>query len=776
MSSRKVIHMKRNPEKMIVCFLPLLLAACFLCSPLLTHAATSAKISIVVDPGRFATAEKAAFAEAEVDWWDEATEDDAACTESYAAVELRNYLCKLTGRKPDDGNAFPIVSGRALPPGDAIVVGRLADELFAAASAGNAPALGRDGFRIRKISRDGRNLLLIAGGSRIGTLYGVYGFLQKLGVRWFAPGESGESIPRISLARLPDLNESDKPSFYTRGFWAWENRGNDDFFDWMARNRLNLWNTAEGNHPRLKKLGMILTCGGHSHIDWFIGPQKEYPYNHPQFPGDESRVPDPYPVSPYFKGDVNGNGKLEYSEAHPEWYGLINGVRDFDIRDAFGVNYCTSNDDATRELLRGVVGALIGGEEGKRYAPQLAVAEKKPWEDDHWRHAESINFWVLDYGKWCECDRCKALGIPTDRNLRLVHQLRTEMEKATKAGLLKRNVQIAFLAYADVVDPPTRPLPEGFDYENCIATFFPIDRCYVHRFDDPACTEINVPYFNRYRGWALDPKRFYRGQIFIGEYYNISGFKGLPIVFSKSMTSDIPYYCGTSARHFHYMHVTTRNWGTRALTNYQMARMLWAPAVDVPALTDEYFTGRYGAAARAMRECYHALEQSLVNVKCLKYNLREALKKDDAELFPLKHMRYERFTPPTDDGPDLLEMVGSIDEAMKRVDRAAAVPGLSPAIKARIGEDRSNMAYAWNTIHFYERIVRTVLSKRLGRIDEAKKAFSEAVRLADVMKRDTVSCRNSSTHANADDTFQATMITDVYDRLAAELGFAGSGK
>ena len=105
--------MKRNPGKMIFCFLPLLLAAGFLCLPLLTDAAPAAKISIVVDPGRFATAEKAAFAEAEVDWWDDATADDSACTESYAAVELRNYLCKLTGRKADDGDAFPIVSGRA---------------------------------------------------------------------------------------------------------------------------------------------------------------------------------------------------------------------------------------------------------------------------------------------------------------------------------------------------------------------------------------------------------------------------------------------------------------------------------------------------------------------------------------------------------------------------------------------------------------------------------------------------------------------------------------
>jgi hypothetical protein len=216
--------------------------------------------------------------------------------------------------------------------------------------------------------------------------------------------------------------------------------------------------------------------------------------------------------------------------------------------------------------------------------------------------------------------------------------------------------------------------------------------------------------------------------------------------------------------------VTTRNWGTRALTNYQMAGMLWSPAADVGTLTDEYFSRRYGAAAPAMRECYGSLEMALCNVKFLKYDLREALKKDAPELFPMKHMKYERFTPATDDGPDLLEMAGFIDEAMKRVGRAAEIPGLSSDVMARIAEDRSNMTYAWNTIHFYERIVSTVLAKRAGRTGEAKKALAEAAKLAEIMKRDTVSCRNSSTHANADDTFQATMITDVYDRLTAELG------
>ena len=30
---------------------------------------------------------------------------------------------------------------------------------------------------------------------------------------------------------------------------------------------------------------------------------------------------------------------------------------------------------------------------------------------------------------------------------------------------------------------------EEFDYQTCIATFFPIVRCYVHNFDDPACPQ-----------------------------------------------------------------------------------------------------------------------------------------------------------------------------------------------------------------------------------------------------------------------------------------------
>ena len=141
---------------------------------------------------------------------------------------------------------------------------------------------------------------------------------------------------------------------------------------------------------------------------------------------------------------------------------------------------------ACKELMKNIVQDLIDGE---------------------WAEADSINFWTLDAAKWCECDNCKALGTTTDRNLLLVHRLDQEMNKAMAEGRLKRNVRIFFLAYWDVLEPPTRPLPPDFDYDNCIATYYPIIRCYVHTFADPACTEFNLRYQQNLVGWATERER-----------------------------------------------------------------------------------------------------------------------------------------------------------------------------------------------------------------------------------------------------------------------------
>ncbi len=719
-------------------FLPLMFAFLGLATPV-----TSAVTLIVVNRGEYKTAEEAANDEANVKWDDGDDADDIICTENFAALELQRYLRKLAGASGQDN--YQIVDDHEvmLDADHLILIGNPRTNKASALPLAEFDGLGQEGYIVRTL----KDATHIGGQGRIGTLYGVYRYLDWLGVRWLSPGEIGEEVPRSRQAkRSPDIRE--KPAFVTRGFHAWEDRGDPEFFDWMARNRMNYWCVQVPDKAALKKRGIQMNCGGHLLMHRFISPAAAYPYNHGGFAGDDSLPADPYPVSPDFKGDVDKDGKLSYSEAHPEWYGLIDGKRSFRIQGDFGDNFCTANRHACDEFFKNLVQDLIDGE---------------------WKDADSINFWTLDAGKWCQCEACKALGTPTDRNLLLVHRLRQEMRRATSEGRLHRNIRIYFLAYSDVIEPPTRPLPEGFDYDNCIATFFPIRRCYVHRFDDPACTEFNRAYMNHFINWFIKADRHYRGQIFIGEYYNVSRYKCLPIVFERTMTVDMPYYYQQGARHMHYMHCTTKDWGTKALTNWQFARMLWDPKLDSKALVEDYFTRRYGPTAEPMRKLYGTLDAASSNATPLKYHLVDRLNRNDKELFPTRHLKYDATRFDADDGPDLVEMVASIDACAKWLE-AIQSQQWPDRIRSRIAEDAGPIRYAADTLHFFDVLVRAQQLVQADRRDEAKALLPEMKRLAKALEADTSSTKWSSSHASAANGLEASLVKKAYERLVSELG------
>ena len=706
---------------------------------LTTDAVCHAETTIAVDYGGYSSARLAARSERTVDWRDADLADDNACTHAFAALELQRYLRRMAGRSRD----FETAPAEPLPEGDVILLSPTHDE-----------SLDPEGFRLVTRRQEGRDVLTITGGSRVGVLYGAYRVLTELGCRWYAPGRINEEVPSIEWTGLPDLDITDAPAFRTRGFWAWEDRGNPDFFDWMARNGMNLWTDAEDNHPALKKRGIKLTCGGHQHMHRFLSPHADYPYNHPVFDGDEAKPEDPYAPPPDFPGDTDGDGKLTYFEAHPEWYGLRDGKRSNRIQGGFGDNSCTANLNAVDELNRNLVQDLIDGT---------------------WQDADTINFWTLDAGKWCQCEDCKALGSQTDRNLLLVHALRQEILKARREGRLNRDVLVMFLAYSDVIEPPTHPLPEDFDYDGCIATFFPIARCYVHTIDDPTCTETNTRYSKHYYGWAIDPSRHYKGQIFIGEYYNVSGYKCLPVCFKDTMAHDIPYYYQTSARHMHYMHCTTGNWGSKALTNYQMARLLWDPELDPKALYDDYFPGRYGRAAKVMRRFYDSLATMLSNVTELKYGLSRRLSANTENLFPRKHMRYEPFTPEDSDGPDFQEMLAAGEECRKLIAGAHGID-LPERVQARLAEDEALFFYGYNTLRFYDEVIQATLLLREGNGAEAREHYAEAAKWQALLEEDTTSTSLSSSHGSAANGYVASYITEAWARLQSELGPVDMGE
>lgn len=718
-----------------------------------------ADVRIVVNFGPHPSAEVAAGSEAKVDWLDADTGDDTVCTECFAAVELQSFLRRLTGRATD----FVVVDDDVCPAGEIIVVGGPTSNAVArqlAASLAIEPvslaALGPEGYRIKTTSVDDRRVTIVAGGSRVGTLYGVYDLLHRLGCRWFGPEQFQEDIPHAEWQ--PDFDATAKPDFASRGFYIFQKRGSPEFWLWMARNRLNDWYVQASDVPYLRKLGFRLACGSHDAQWRFLNPAATYPYDHAHFQGDKDRPRDPYAIGDQYQGDVNKDGKLSYFEAHPEWFALEGGKRIPGIGQNGGVNFCTSNADAAEEFTKNYVQALIDGA---------------------YRGADVVNFWTLDDGKWCQCSHCRAEGGPTDRFLRLVCCFDRQVKKARRENRLNRPVDIRFLVYSDVVQPPTRPLPNDFDYATCTATFYPISRCFVHEFDDVNCSR-NAEYQKTLSGWLLDPNRHYRGQMTIGEYYNVSRYQSLPICFMHVMAHDIPYYYQAGARYFQYMHVTTQRWGNKSLTNYQMARQLWDVNTDCDALWSDYFARRYGPAAEVMRSFYDSLEKMLGNVEPLKgwrSSLASRLQRGEEELFVEPHLRYRRQPGIQCDAPTLLEMIAHGKECRTLIDRALELP-VPEQIEARIVEDEQMFTYGERTLSYYDACVQAMELGRAGRLEEARLAFAEAKRLAELLRQDTssVSLRFNNTDPFPPDAFHATCATGALDYLAKLLDSTESVK
>ncbi len=454
-------------------------------------------ITIIANPGPFESIAVAAESEALVNFWDADQADDDACTECFAATELAHYLALAsTTTKEELELAWP---ERLPQEGYVIVIGsRTSNPLLALADEPDAlPPVFKSAqsYRIKLLSRGEATYCLIEGGGREGALYGAYRYLELLGMRWFGLGEQGTVYPaRPQALPTQPLELTEEPGYLTRGFYAWEDRGNRDFFLWMARNRMNYWTAADREVPFLKKLGMKLAIGTHDLQTRYLGPKAEYPYS-TGAATDGAKPSEPYQPSPESQGDTNGDGKLTYFEAHPEWYGLRGGKRSDKIQGDQGDNCCTSNPDAVTELTKNLVEGLTKGD---------------------WSKADIVNFWMEDAGKWCECEQCGSLGTPTDRLLLLLYQVNQGVQKARADGRLQREVAFSTLAYTETRQPPTRPLPADFDYEHCSVTFYPIGRCYTHALADPTCTEFNKHYADAFKGLGARERGRLAGQSFPG--------------------------------------------------------------------------------------------------------------------------------------------------------------------------------------------------------------------------------------------------------------------
>jgi hypothetical protein len=120
---------------------------------------------------------------------------NAPFAEQLAAREVRRYVYLRTGE------LLPITT-KAPAGGDLICIG--IDK-----------GLGLQTHELRSVTKGGRTILHITGGSDIAALYGAYRYAETLAVRFYV---HGDVIPdqRVPFA-LPEINETHEPLFEHRG-------------------------------------------------------------------------------------------------------------------------------------------------------------------------------------------------------------------------------------------------------------------------------------------------------------------------------------------------------------------------------------------------------------------------------------------------------------------------------------------------------------------------------------------------------------------------------
>jgi hypothetical protein len=132
-----------------------------------------------------------------------------------AARDLQVYIEKMTGAK------LPVVGDDQSPQGTLILVGRsaLTKDFDGKIPTGMTPLCEEEGYVI--VAKAGR--LLLAGNDALiyhGTEYAVAAFLNRLGVRWYMPGDFGDYVPKQKTITVEDMSIASRPDFKMRNWWG----------------------------------------------------------------------------------------------------------------------------------------------------------------------------------------------------------------------------------------------------------------------------------------------------------------------------------------------------------------------------------------------------------------------------------------------------------------------------------------------------------------------------------------------------------------------------
>ena len=167
-----------------------------------------------------------------------------------AAKEIKRYTYLVNNVVPEIINQnAPVWKQKSI-----IVISPITSELVTGLKPGKAYcdsvyALGNDGYAIKTFKKGKSTILLITGNTELGTLYGVYQYAEKLGIRYYA---HGDVIPDGKMKfTIPMISEMASPLFETRGLqpfhdfpegpdW-WNSDDYKSMFSQMAKMKMNFF-------------------------------------------------------------------------------------------------------------------------------------------------------------------------------------------------------------------------------------------------------------------------------------------------------------------------------------------------------------------------------------------------------------------------------------------------------------------------------------------------------------------------------------------------------
>ncbi len=474
-----------------------------------------------------------------------------------AADELVDALARITGA------TVPVVTAGAPVESEIVRIVLGADEALPPAVAARIKALPAEGF----LQLTSGRTLAIAGSESApnglvltGTAHGVYDFIERqLGVRWLWPGEGGTVFPQRTTVTITPLDIEDAPAFAVR----------------RLRNYGGVSGVMEKPVISLEdRVNVALNALGRPDLGVYAAKHAEAnPWFARQRLGQSQRVSFGHAYNDYAE---------RFAGEHPDWFALQpDGTR---MATKVRPRLDKENPGLIAQAARDALRELDGD-------PLLSMASLTPNDGGASAWDLDANARALDPADAPSITLPIRLGglkvtLPyvsmTDRMVTYYNRVAEDVQRMRPGTVLGAS------AYSTYRTPPLSVVPHP----------------------QLAFTFVGLVYFDEgtrqrdrrsWDGWAaagnalmLRPNALHSGH-------------GLPGVFVTKLGEDLRHCYETMMFGADFDSII-HHWSTQGLNYYVLAKLLWNPAADVPALVDDYCRAGFGAAAPEVRNYFAQLE------------------------------------------------------------------------------------------------------------------------------------------------------------------------